>query len=213
MTATWMRRRASNVYGRPLFLAKVGGVAFALALLSFLLLARATAPAADRGAQREMLEDTVVLRASERRVAARLRDAESALASAREKATQMRSDAISPEAQVRRDSLAAAAAELTRLLGRSDDAPLVASFRALGASAPMSGAPRVAQLLDSLNDVDKARSDFGSSDGVDPIFVALTARVGAIGHEIEAAARLRRAALRRAIDSLTPPPVAGATID
>jgi hypothetical protein len=77
----------------------------------------------------------------------------------------------------------------------------------------MRGAPRIAQLLDSLNDLDKARSDFGSSDGADPIFVALTARVGAIGHEIEAAARNRQAAMRRAIDSLTPPLLGAAGVD
>ena len=64
------------------------------------------------------------------------------------------------------------------MLERADDAPLVTSFRALGAAPAMRGVPRVSQLLDSLNDLDKARSDFGSSDGADPIFVALTARVG-----------------------------------
>jgi Mrp family chromosome partitioning ATPase len=48
---------------------------------------------------------------------------------------------------------------------------------------------------------------------VDPIFVALTARVGSIGHELEAVARAKRATMRREIESLTPPPVAGSTID
>ena len=210
-----MRRRASNVYGRPVFLAKVGGAAFAVALLSFVLLARSAAHGAGDGAPRVPGTDTAAMDSLERRAASRLNDAELALASARarRRASAMQSDAIPPEARARRDSLSAAVAEITRLLERSNDAPLVASFRALGTASPLKGAPRVAQLLDSLNDLDKARADFGASDAVDPIFVALTARVGSIGHEIEAVARSRRAAMRRTIDSLTPPPLKSAAID
>ena len=202
------------MYGRPVFLARVGGIAFALTLIAFAFLARSASRAEGQGASRTTGADTLALAMAEKRAAARLRDAESALATARaqRRASAMR-DAISPEVRARRDSLAAASAELTRLLERSDDAPLVASFRALGTAAPMAGVPRVARLVDSLNDLDKARSDFGSSDGVDPIFVALTARVGSIGHELEDVARAKRAAMRHEIESLTPPPVAGSTID
>jgi len=203
------------VYARPLFLARVGGATFALTLLAFALLAHSASRAEGRGAPRAAPADTAVLRVHEQRAAARLRDAENALATARagHLASAMQRDAIAPEMRARRDSLAAAAAELTRLLERSDDAPLVASFRALGTAAPMMGEPRVARLVDSLNDLDKARSDFGSSDGVDPIFVALTARVGSIGHELEALARAKRAAMHREIESLTPPPIVGSTTD
>jgi Mrp family chromosome partitioning ATPase len=210
-----MRRRASNVYGRPSLLAKVGSVAFVVALISFILLARSTERATAQGAPRALGADTAAMDSVERGAASRLRAAEQALASARarQRASALQSDAIPPPARARRDSLTAATAEITHLLERSNDAPLVASFRALGAAASMNGAPRVAQLLDSLNDLDKARSDFGSSDGVDPIFVALSARVGVIGHEIEGVARSRRAAMRRAIDSLTPPPLESAAID
>jgi len=210
-----MRRRASNVYGRPLFLARMGSVAFALALLAFAFLARSASRAEERSSPGVRSADTAALAIMEKRAAARLRDAENALATARaqHRANATPREVVAPEARARRDSLAAAVAEITRLLERSDDAPLVASFRALGAAAPMKGERRVAQLLDSLNDLDKARSDFGSSDGVDPIFVALTARVGSIGHELEAVARAKRAAMRREIESLTPPPVVGSTID
>lgn len=210
-----MRRRASNVYGRPIFLARVGSAAFAVALLSFLFLARAVSHSAGQGTERNASSDTSALDSAHRRAAALLRGAEGALASAhaRRRASVLQSESIAPESRARRDSLAAKAAELTRLLQRTDDAPLVASFRSLAASPALSGAPRVTRLLDSLNDLDKARSDFGSSDGVDPIFVSLTARVGAIGHEIEALARTRRAELRREINSLTPRPVMGANID
>jgi len=210
-----MRRRASNVYGRPVFLAKVGGGAFVVALFAFTLLARAEAREARPGARQAAGADTAALDSLELRAASRLNDAERALASARalRRASETQSDEIPPEARARRDSLSAAVAEITQLLQRSNDAPLVASFRALGAAAPMNGAPRVAKLLDSLDDLDKARADFGASDGADPIFVALTAHVGAIGHEIEAVARSRRAAMRRTIDSLTPPPLKSAAID
>lgn len=206
-----MRRRARNVYGRPVFLAKIGGVAFVVALATFLSLARAGAREARSD---EVRPDTVALLNSERRSAQRLAEAEASLATARaRRMSALQSEMISPAARARRDSLAAASAVLAGLLERADGAPLAASYRALGMAPAMTGAPRVARLVDSLNDLDKARSDFGSSDGVDPIFVALTARVGAIGREIEAAARERRAEMRRIIDSLTPPPVSDAATD
>ncbi len=211
----WMRRRASNVYCRPLFLARMGGVTFALALLAFAFLARSASHAEEPSSPGVRGADTAALAIMETRAAARLRDAENALATARaqHRANAMQRDVVAPEARARRDSLSAAVSEITRLLERSDGAPLVASFRALGTAAPMKGERRVAQLVDSLNDLDKARADFGSSDGVDPIFVALTARVGSIGHELEAVARAKRAAMRREIESLTPPPVVGSAID
>jgi hypothetical protein len=210
-----MRRRASNVYERPTFLAKVGGIVFTLSLLAFVVIARSARHAAGQGAHRSVSVDTAALIAARTRAAARLRDAESALAHARaqRRAIAQARDAVPPSAVAHRDSLVAASAELTRLLQRSDDAPLVASFRALGTAAPMSGDPRVVQLLDSLNDLDKARADFSSSDGVDPIFVALTARVGSVGHELEALVRAKRAAIRREIESLAPPPLVTSTID
>ena len=169
-----MRRRASNVYGRPILLAKIGGITFVIALLSFLSLARTASHGAGPGARSSARADTAALDTVERRAATRLLEAESALAAARaqRRANAMQSDVLTPAARARRDSLVTAAAELTRLLIRSDDAPLAASFRALGTSASMSGARHIGQLLDSLNDLDKARSDFGSSDAVDPIFLA-----------------------------------------
>src|SRR6476661_1087345 len=148
-----MRRRASNVYGRPVFLARVGGIAFALTLIAFAFLARSAARAEGQGASHARSADTMALAMAEKRSAERLRDAENALATARaqRRASAMQRDEISPEIRARRDTLAAATAELTRLLERSDDAPLVASFRALGTAPSMAGEPRVARLLDSLN--------------------------------------------------------------
>jgi len=206
-----MRRRASNVYGRPLFLAKIGGIVFAVALATFLTLADAGAHDASREA---IHPDTIALKMAERRAKRRLNDAEASLGTARaRRMSALESAAISPAARATRDSLAAASAEIAGLIERADGAPLVASYRALGRAPAMTGAPRIAELLDSLGALDKARTDLGSSEGADPVFVALTARVGTIGREIEAAARARRAEMRRTIDSLTPPPVSGSAID
>src|SRR5664279_2117779 len=136
-TATWMRRRASNVYGRPVFLAKTGGIAFVVALIFFFSLARAASHGVGQGAHASARADTAALDTIEHRANARLRAAASALSAARaeRRASAIQSDALTPAAQARRDSLSAAAAEITRLLVRTDDAPLVASFRALGAAA------------------------------------------------------------------------------
>ena len=56
--------------------------------------------------------------------------------------------------------------------------------------------PRVRVLLDSLADVEREREDFGAGGGVDPIFVALTARATAIGRSIQAVAESRRSQVR-----------------
>ncbi len=215
LTAAWIRRRARNVYRRPLILARICGVLFAVMLLAFLALSRAIARGGASGAPATPHADTAWLAAAEQDAELRLASADSVLTAARVlwRAGALQSDTLSAATHARRDSLAGASAELARLLERTDHAPLVASFRALGSSPVIKGAPRASQLLDSLNDLDKARADFGAADGVNPIFVALTARVGTIGREIEEIARGRRAALRREIDALTPGPTTIATID
>ena len=106
-----MRRRASNVYGRPLFLARVGGAAFVITLIAFALLARSTARDAGHGARRVTATDTAALVLAEQRASARLGDAVRALAvaRARHRAAALQRDAIAPETRMRRDSLSAAA--------------------------------------------------------------------------------------------------------
>jgi hypothetical protein len=208
-TAAWIRRRARNVYRRPTRLARYCGVLFAIMMLAIVALSRAVARSGSSGIPVSARADTVALRSAARRAEGQQRAAEIAIleARARWRASVVQSDTVLPAAaQARRDSLSRASVELARLLERTDDAPLVGSFRALGSAPAMQGVPRVPQLLDSLNDLEKARADFGAPDGVDPIFLALTARVGAIGREIEGIARVRRAAMRREIESLTPAP-------
>lgn len=106
-------------------------------------------------------------------------------------------DTLPAPLAARRDSLSAASAELARALNRAELSPLPASYRALAATRTLKGDPRIGTLLDSLTDVQRSREAFaaGETGGVDPIFVALTARVNAIGRAIAAIADARRDAI------------------
>jgi Mrp family chromosome partitioning ATPase len=111
-----------------------------------------------------------------------------------------------PAGRGHRDSLMAEAAELDQLLTRAERSPLPSSYRALGGANALIQIPRVQVLLDSLSDVARARDAFDAAGGVDPIFVALTGRVNAIGHAIQSIAESRRGVLRAAIARSGPPP-------
>ncbi len=129
--------------------------------------------------------------------AAAVAAADSALARSRARALRLAAaDTLAPALSARRDSLAAALGELTRALGRVELSPLPASYRALAATHPLRADPRVPILLDSLGDIQRAREAFGSAGGVDPIFVALTARLNAIGRSLVAIGDDKRSALR-----------------
>jgi capsular polysaccharide biosynthesis protein len=67
---------------------------------------------------------------------------------------------------------------------------------------------RVKQLLDSLVEIERERDSYNAVGGVDPVFVALTARANELGHSIEVLADARRDATQRALDALAPPPPA-----
>ena len=110
-----------------------------------------------------------------------------------------------PAGRAHRDTAAAEAAELDQLLTRVERSPLPSSYRALGGAAALAGVARVQVLLDSLSDVARARDAFDAAGGVDPIFVALTGRVNAIGHSIQSIAESRRTALRALIARSGPP--------
>ena len=113
-------------------------------------------------------------------------------------------DTLSTTSLARRDSLAARSAEIARLLDRVENSPLPQSYRALGETPSLRDDPRVRVLLDSLADVEREREDFGAGGGVDPIFVALTARATAIGRSIGGIAEARQTALRDSIAKLRP---------
>ena len=74
----------------------------------------------------------------------------------------------------------------------------------LAQSEPMQGDVRVKQLLDSLVEIERERDSYSAVGGVDPVFVALTARANELGHNIEVLADARRTALRRELSTLAP---------
>ena len=216
-----MNARARNVVRRPLRVGAMTLVAFLVALLSLVAVPRqaqrAAAVVAPTAAERR---DTAALIASLDRDRTALTTVESSLAAARARLLRPVApptvDTLPPEIVVRRDSLAASASEIGRLLGRVEQAPLAASYRALADAPALRDDARVKALVDSLADVERERDAFGAVGGIDPNYVALTARATEVGRAIQEIAEAKRADLRRQVAALTPvapPPVAAPVID
>ncbi len=219
--ATWIAARARNALRRPVFISSVSIVTFALSLLALVIVPqqarRAAAAIRPVIAQRPDTEPTVAAFAeAERQVAA----AESSIVSTRAELNQLvivvaaetngdttaGGERLGATMRNRRDSLAAQSDQLGRLIARSENAPLLGSYRALAQSAPMQGDARVKQLLDSLVEIERERDSYSAVGGVDPVFVALTARANELGKNIEGLANIRRTALRQEISTITPHP-------
>lgn len=210
MRAAWVAARARNTLRHPVRLAAICGTVFTVALLLLVL-----APSDARRASQQIAplstrwRDTVpfvrVVDSTTRRLAV----AESTLAVRRALAARPafvpRPETLSSLASARRDSLSAQSAELGRLLERVDNSPLPQSYRALGETPSLRGDSQIRVLLDSLAEVEQEREEFGAGGGVDPIFVALTARATAIGRSIRAIAERQQSALRDSIAQLRPP--------
>ena len=212
-----MAARARNALRRPVFIAAVSIVTFIASLVALVVVPqqarRAAAQLRPVGAQRPDTEPTVAaLVEAERQV----RAADSALLAARNQLSQLVSasaagtDSLPPggiladSMRSRRDSLAEQVAQLGRLLTRADNAPLLGSYRALAEAPAMRGDARVRQLLDSLVEIERERESYNAVGGVDPVFVALTARANELGRAIEGMANTRRATLRQQLAALTP---------
>ena len=201
MRAAWVAGRTRNTLRHPVRLAAICGTVFVGALVLLVL-----APRDARRASREIAplstrwRDTVPLLRVVESTTRRLAVADSALSARRalaERPAYVRpADTLSVAARAKRDSLGARSAELTRLLDRVENSPLPQTYRALGESSALRDDARVRALLDSLADVEREREDFGAGGGVDPIFVALTARATAIGRTIQGVAEARRSAVR-----------------
>ena len=188
-----------------------GGSAFLLTLLVLLIIPRRGDNSATRIATLVNAKtDTTSFIAAQERARAALAAAEAALADARRRTLRPPpappADTLSAELIARRDSLRRATAALNAMLERVANAPLPASYRALGEMPELSSDPRVRTLLDSLAAVEREREEFGAVGGVDPIFVALTARATAIGRSIQGIAEARRAEARDELIRLRPPP-------
>jgi protein-tyrosine kinase len=192
--AQWLAARARNALRRPLRIGGISALVFVSALVALVLIprqahrsARLLAPATS-----DYPDTTTLLRRADS-TDTTLALTTVALTRAQARAARLVAvDTLPAPLAARRDSRAAASAELGRALSRAELSPLPASYRALAATRTLSGDPRVATLLDSLRDLQRSRDAFGEGGGVDPIFVALTARVNAIGRAIAAVAEARR---------------------
>lgn len=211
----WIRRRARNVYRRPLLVGGVGAACFVVMLVGLIATthpsdSRAAGPGRAGIPERP---DTAALRQRLSGLAARSRVADSVLAVALDTARAIAAAtapapltvSLTPSGAqaARRDSLTAAIARLDTLIQRAQDAPLPASYQALGEELIAQKQPRVAALLDTLASIEATRAGFGAAGGVDPIFIALTARATLVGKQIQEVGRARQQALRGRVAELT----------
>jgi len=215
-----MTARARNALRRPVFIGAISVVTFIASLVALIVVpqqakraANAIRPAA--AARPDTLPTMNSLLTAERQVAA----AESSIVAARAQLTSLIAAAataaasdttasgalVSSAARNRRDTLTAEIDELDRLLIRADNAPLLGSYRALAEAAPMRGDVQVKQLLDSLVEIERERESYNAVGGVDPVFVALTARANELGRNIQALVGGRRGAMERELALLSPP--------
>lgn len=206
----WIRRRARNVYRRPLLVGGVAAACFTVIVVALVATTRATPKTAEAAGRDRSIErpDTLALRDTllAREALSRAADSAlvSALASARALAARgpARTGPAPGVIAARRDSLTTAIARLDTLIRRAQDAPLPASYAALGEELLEYGDRRVRALLDTLASIEATRAGFGAAGGVDPIFVALTSRATLVGREIQELGRERQRALHRAIAEL-----------
>lgn len=217
--ATWIAARARNALHRPVLISAISVVTFALSLLALVVVPqqarRAAALMKPAAALRPDTEPTVeAFVEAERQVAAaessivstraELAELVSATAVAATADTSVAGDRLGTNTRSHRDSLGAQVDQLGRLIARSENAPLLGSYRALAQSAPMQGDARVKQLLDSLVEIERERDSYSAVGGVDPVFVALTARANELGRNIEVLADARRTALKRDLSAIAP---------
>ena len=211
-----MAARARNTLRHPLRLATISGTVFTAALVLLVLAPRDARRASQQIAPLSTRwRDTVSLLNDVDTATHRLTVAESTFATRRAAALRPAYvppvETLSTALQARRDVLASASAELSQLLERVENSPLPQSYRALGETRWLTSDARVRAMLDSLADVEREREDFGAGGGVDPIFVALTARATAIGRSIQAIAEARQSVIRDSL-ALLRPPVAAAPV-
>jgi Mrp family chromosome partitioning ATPase len=209
----WLAARTRNALRRSALLAIVGGVTFMSALLALVLVPRRANQAALVVAPRpEERPDTAAAGAAVARASRAAAAAEQRLAEARRAAVTIAAvaappvDTFPPEAVARREQLARRVGALNVLIRRTEDAPLPASYRALGGSPEVAGDPRARALLDSLATIEREREALNAVGGVDPVFIALTSRAAEVGRDIRAVAEERRVALRREYATLRPAP-------
>jgi len=192
--AQWLAARARNALRRPLRIGGLSGLLFVIALVALVLVPRrATREARALTPSPADYPDTAAVRQRVRSADSASVAASGALSLARARAARLAAaDTLPTALEARRDSLTAEQADLTHALAHAELSPLPESYRALGALSGVRADPRIRTLLDSLDDVARARQALGTAGGADPVYLALTARVTAIGREIQAIADARR---------------------
>jgi capsular polysaccharide biosynthesis protein len=214
-----MTARARNALRRPVFIGAISVVTFIASLVALVVVPQQAKRAANAlrptaAARPDTIPTVSSLRVAERQVAA----AEASIARARTELarliaataaaaaadTTVTGEPVSPAARNRRDSLTAQIEQLDRLLARAENAPLLGSYRALAEAPPMQGDAQVKVLLDSLVEIERERESFNAVGGVDPVFVALTARANELGRNIQGLVVSRRVAMQQELTALGP---------
>ena len=217
--AAWIGARARNALRRPAFITTVSALTFVASMMALVVAQQARKQAAairPPAALRPDTEPTVAALGEAQRQAAA---ADSGVVRARRDIAQLITETaavvatdtaasgapLSASIRSRRDSLAEQVSALGKLIARSQNAPLLGSYRALAQSPPMQGDTKVKAMLDSLVEIERERDSYSAVGGVDPVFVALTARANELGRNIEALADARRTALRADLSAIAPP--------
>lgn len=204
----WMTSRARNALHRPFLIGIVGVTIFLGTLLALALVPR----------QATRVARALMPRPEERVDTTRIVDAVAAarqqLAVAQTQLEARRApvyvvpppppDTFPAPLVARRDTLRAAGARLRALVERAENAPLPASYRALAESPELRADVRVSALLDTLATLERERETIDAIGGVDPMYVAMTARVTLIGRQLAEIGTERVEGLARELASITP---------
>src|SRR6266550_3330332 len=205
----WTSARALNASRRAAIMGIVGGLVFVCALIAFVVVPRQASKAAVAvAASLQEKTDSMGTVGIRNRAVANMAVADSMLTMARSTVapvTAAVADTFPPALVAQRESLTTVVSALNRLIERADNAPLPASYRALGATPALADDPQVKMLLDSLADIERERDAFGAVGGVDPVYVALTSRATALGRQIQAIAEGKRSVARSQLAVLRPP--------
>lgn len=226
--AAWIGARARNALRRPAFITLVSGLTFVASLMALIIVPqqarKAAAALRPPASLRPDTESTVSALAEAQRQSSA---ADSSVVQARRDIAQLISATavvaatdtgaggvmLSADVRARRDSLNEQVNTLGKLITRSQNAPLLGSYRALAQAPAMQGDVHVKAMLDSLVEIERERDSYSAVGGVDPVFVTLTARANELGRNIETLADARRTALKTELSTIAPPaPVMPAAI-
>jgi tyrosine-protein kinase Etk/Wzc len=200
--APWLRARARNALRHPVRIGVVAGAVFLVTLLALIVLPAGQRRAAEQSPVAQRHLDTLPILARQHDVDRRRARATRALDSLRLALVAADSADSAAAERPRRgappttDSVATMGRELSRLIARAERAPLPATYRDLAMARALVHDPRVAPLLDSLDDVVRAQKAYGTRAALDSEYVALTERARDLGATLVALARGRRSALR-----------------